>query len=358
LAFFQELTMKKDIWRTTVLSAFLVLTVSILALQNSSLSSKQKNLPVVDTNFEVNGPISQLLQASNPQEVFVCSLKFVQLWDLASKSIEKTFASPNQIRTTTLSPDGRWLVWVQQSEDDPNKSTLVSVDTVSEQKTTIEYEALVNSLCFAASGKSLILGFQDGSVKVRDWTTRQETKIISAGSNGVSVLQVSPDGLLLAVGGQSKRVGSPAERFEPCDVRLYSLRDNTLLCTLEGHQDKIATMSFSPDGSTLATCDTYQGAIRVWEVKTGALKETLKGHRYPVRSLAFSPDSLLLASGSSDNTIRLWDLSPVANNQSRETTSVFGHNEAVTSLLFTADGQLLSAGQDRMVKIWKLKKGK
>ena len=345
-------------WMTSLLFFFFSLSVSILALQNSSLSSKQKNPPVVDTNFEVNGPISQLLQASNSQKVFVCSLKFVQLWDLASKSIEKKFTSPNQIRVTALSPDGRWLVWVQQSEDDPNKSTLVSVDTVSEQKTTIEYEVLVNSLCFAASGKSLILGFQDGTVKVRDWITRQETKIISAGSNGVSALQLSPDGLMLAVGGQSKRVGSPAERFEPCEVRLYSLRDNTLLRTLQGHQDKIAAMTFSPDGSTFATCDTYQGAIRVWEVKTGALKETLKGHRYPVRSLAFSPDSLLLASGSSDNTIRLWDLSPVANNQSRETTSVFGHNEAVTSLLFTADGQLLSAGQDRMVKIWKLKKGK
>ncbi len=337
---------------------FFLLSSSILALQNRILPSIQINLSEVSSNFEVNGTISQLLQASNPQDVFVCSLKCVQLWDLVSKSIDKTFTSPIQIRATALSPDGRWLVWVQQSEDDPNKSTLVSVDTVSEQKTTIEYEASVNSLCFAANGKSLILGFQDGTVKVRDWITRQETISFSAGSNGVSALQLSPDGLLLAVGGQSERVGSPAERFEPCDVRLYSLRDNTLLRTLQGHQDKIAAMTFSPDGSTLATCDTYQGTIRVWEVKTGALKETLKGHRYPVRSLAFSPDSLLLASGSSDNTIRLWDLSPVANNQSRETTSVFGHNEAVTSLLFTADGQLLSAGQDRMVKIWKLKKGK
>lgn len=345
-------------WMTSLLFFFFSLSVSILALQNSSLSSKQKNPPVVDTNFEVNGPISQLLQASNSQKVFVCSLKFVQLWDLASNSIEKTFNCSTQIRATALSPDGRWLVWVQQSDDDPNKSTLVSVDTVSEQQTTIEYEALVNSLCFAASGKSLILGLQDGTVKVRDWITRQETNIISAGSNGVSTLQVSPDGLLLAMGGQSKRIGSPAERFEPCDVRIYSLRDNTLLRTLQGHQDKIAAMTFSPDGSTFVTCDTYQGAIRVWEVKTGALKETLKGHRYPVRSLAFSPDGLLLASGSSDNSIRLWDFSPVANNQSRETISVFGHNEAVTSILFTADGQLLSAGQDRMVKIWKLKKVK
>lgn len=358
VAFFQVLTMKKDFWRTTFLFAFLVLTVSTLAVQNTSASSNQKNLPEVGSNFEVNGPISQFLLAKNSQRVFVCSLKFVQLWDLASNSIEKTFTCSTQIRATALSPDGRCLVWVQQSDDDLNKSTLVSVDTVSGQQTTIEYEALVNSLCFAASGKSLILGFQDGTVKVRDWITRQETKIISAGSNGVSALQLSPDGLMLAVGGQSKRVGSPAERFEPCDVRIYSLRDNTLLRTLQGHQDKIAAMTFSPDGSTLVTCDTYQGAIRVWEVKTGALKETLKGHRYPVRSLAFSPDDLLLASGSSDNSIRLWDFSPVANNQSRETISVFGHNEAVTSILFTADGQLLSAGQDRMVKIWKLKKGK
>ena len=230
------------------------------------------------------------------------------------------------------------------------------MDTVSEQKTTVEYDALLNSLCFAADGKSFILGFQDDTVRVRDWTTHQETKIISAGSNGVSSLQLSPDGLLLAVGGQSKRVGAPAERFEPCEVRLYSLRDNTLLRTLQGHQDKIAAMTFSPDGSTLATCDTYQGAIRVWEIGVGTLKETLKGHRYPVRSLAFSPDGILLASGSSDNTMRLWDFSPNSKSQFRENPLIYFHNEAVTSIVFTTYDQLLSSGEGSIVKIWKYRK--
>lgn len=69
------------------------------------------------------------------------------------------------------------------------------------------------------------------------------------------------------------------------------------------------SVTFSPDGSLLAS-GSSDNTIKLWDVKSRTNITTLKGHTSGVNSVAFSPDGSLLASGSSDDTILLWDMKP------------------------------------------------
>jgi WD40 repeat protein len=80
-----------------------------------------------------------------------------------------------------------------------------------------------------------------------------------------------------------------------------------------GFAARAVCLTFAPDGRTLAV-GGMAGAneIQVWELATGQVRLRLSGHRGPVTALAFSPDCRLLASGSADTTVLIWDLLPNA----------------------------------------------
>ena len=79
---------------------------------------------------------------------------------------------------------------------------------------------------------------------------------------------------------------------------------------LTEHKDWVYSVSFSPDGQTLAS-GSDDGTVRLWDVNTGNLLHTLTEHRGSVYSVSFSPDGQTLASGSFDRTVLLWKLAPL-----------------------------------------------
>ena len=115
--------------------------------------------------------------------------------------------------------------------------------------------------------------------------------------------------------------------------------------SLEGHQGRISSVSFSPDGEMLVSADEY-GAVKLWN-REGQELSSLEGHQGRIFSVSFSPDGKAIASAGEDGIVKLWD------REGKELGSIEGHLGAINSVSFSPDGKMIaSAGSDGTVKLW------
>ncbi|CAD5962670.1 putative WD repeat-containing protein slr0143 [Planktothrix tepida] len=123
---------------------------------------------------------------------------------------------------------------------------------------------------------------------------------------------------------------------------LYDIRERN---TLKSHQDSVESVSWSPDGNILAS-GSQDNTIKLWN-KHGKLLQTLNAHQGIVWSLSWSPDDETLASGSQDNTIKLW------SKQGQLLQTFKGHEDEVQSVSWNPDGKVLASGSnDKTIKLW------
>ena len=121
--------------------------------------------------------------------------------------------------------------------------------------------------------------------------------------------------------------------------------------TLKGHSDPVWSVAISPDGQLLAS-GSLDETIKIWNLGSGELLHDLTGYSNPVRSVAFSPDGQLLASGSL-NKIEIWNL-----ESGKLLRTLNGHSDPVMSVAISPDRQLLASGSDdKTIKIWNLGSG-
>lgn len=97
------------------------------------------------------------------------------------------------------------------------------------------------------------------------------------------------------------------------------------------------------------------GIIRVWDYETGKLEKLIRGHRNSVHDLSFNNNGTLVASCSSDMSVRVWNL----EDDFRCTKTLNGHDHAVTGVAFLRSNNdiLLSCSRDGTVKFWDLQSG-
>ncbi|KAK9917809.1 hypothetical protein WJX75_008494 [Coccomyxa subellipsoidea] len=170
--------------------------------------------------------------------------------------------------------------------------------------------------------------------------------------------------------GHSGWVTSIATPLDPnSDTILSSSRDKTILVwnltreegsgygfarrSLKGHSHFVEDVVISSDGQ-FALSGSWDGTLRLWDLSTGQTTRRFLGHSKDVLSVAFSMDNRQIVSGSRDKTIKLWNTIGECKYTIAEPD---GHTEWVSCVRFspvTTNPIIVSAGWDRLVKVWNL----
>ncbi|MBW4680860.1 MAG: serine/threonine protein kinase [Microcoleus vaginatus WJT46-NPBG5] len=119
--------------------------------------------------------------------------------------------------------------------------------------------------------------------------------------------------------------------------------------TLQGHSSWVTSIAIGPNSHILAS-GSLDDTIKIWNLHTGELLRTLFGHLNAVNSVAISRDGQIVASCSDDGNIKLWEIST-----GHLLSTLVGHLRDINSVAISSDGQTLASGsEDRTVKLWQL----
>jgi len=194
-------------------------------------------------------------------------------------------------------------------------------------------------LAFSPDGKLLVSGSYDGTLRVYQVADGDGIKYF-ANFGVISAAAFSADGQFLIAVDQLGRVAT------------WRISDWSRLPTYRKASEVWHALAISPTGDNLAAAGSTQ-SIAMWNRTFDRLDlpecfDTAHSHR--IQALAFSPDGSLLASGSRDRLVKLWDV-----RQQRSTRVLLGHTDRVWSLAWAPDGsRLASAGADG-IRIWSMR---
>lgn len=145
-----------------------------------------------------------------------------------------------------------------------------------------------NGFIWVSSNGKLLGNAFDGQLRIRDTQSRRLLAELSIGSRAAVAAAFCWQGVKHAAGGQE---GS---------VFVDDLLTGKRIGPMHGHQAKVTSLAFAPDGKTLAST-SWDGTIKLWQVATGRELLTLEGHRGRVQYAAFSNDSRMLVTRGCDN---------------------------------------------------------
>lgn len=256
----------------------------------------------------------------------------------------------SQVLSVAFSPDGKLL-----ATGDVNHE--VRIWQVAEGKPLLTLQMAAGwvwSVAFSPQGR-LLASSANRTVALWDLQTGTRIYQFHNDADRVFSLAFSPDGQLLASGSEDRL------------IRVWEVKTRRLIRVLKGHDDEVRSVAFAPHRYVEATLGTpaaqkaaghllasgsYDRTVRLWDVQSGTCTQILKGHQDWVETVAFSPDGQTLASGSRDRTLHLWD------SQTGTLQSGLAHPQPIRALAFAPDGKTLASGcDDYRIRLWHYQTG-
>jgi WD40 repeat protein len=274
----------------------------------------------------------------------------IELWEVATGKNTAKFPVVNgSIESLAFSPDGKIL-----ASGEPDEIRLWNVATGKNTAKFQDAPGFVGCLAFSPDGKTLASGSLGKPMKLWDVAGGKEKAILQGHfETQFNCAAFSPDGKILAACGTRTIHGWNVATIGLWDV---ATGNNIVNLSSYGDQFTFSVLAFSPDGKTLVS-GRGDGAIKLWDVATGRNITTLNGHASWVLSLDFNPDGKILASASRDETIKLWNAvtgkniailrGPASNGWP------VGFRQNGKDLAFSPDGKtLIAAGCDGTIRLW------
>ncbi|MEA5576433.1 serine/threonine-protein kinase [Anabaena sp. UHCC 0451] len=309
---------------------------------NEASQKSLDKIALVKTISEPNKSVASVAITPESQTIISSGNRVIKLWNIATGQEITTLTGHTQnVNVVAVSADGKILV----SGSDDYTIKVWNLSTRKLIYTLISHTDSVHAVAISKDGKTLVSGSDDKTIKVWNLATGKLIRTLIGHTDWVRSLAISPDGVTLASGSFDKT------------IKLWKITQEKPISSLTPNTQTVISLAFSPDGKILASASRDR-QLKLWNINQKAEIRTVVKQDNNVTSLAFSPDGKTLVSGNRDCTecnhainpnIKLWN---VATGE--KISTVTGHTNTVTSLVFSADGKtLVSAGEDKEIKIWR-----
>jgi len=273
-------------------------------------------------------------------------------WDVATGTElrNQVLRHPDWVASLAVTADGRFAL----TSCDDGEARLWRLDQarVIAQTSAPGAEAVFTSVDLSPTGgQALLTSSRDRSVQIwdlnnatqADGTAPPPMRVLDKNKLGASVwaARFAPGGLLLTVGGNDAQIWDP-ERGRP-------------LMQFSPH-GAVASAALSADGKLVAT-GSWDHSVKVWQANTGQAQLKIVGaHQAQINSVVFAPGSNhQLLTASDDATAAVWDI-----NSPEKPTLVFkGHSKRVLQAAYSADSkQVLTVSRDKTARVWDVRQGR
>jgi hypothetical protein len=268
----------------------------------------------------------------------------VRLWEIASgKEIHRLSGHTGSVFSVSFAPDGRTAL----SGGPDGTVRLWDIATLKEIR-SFKGDS-ITSVAFAPNGRSALSGDWDTTLKLWDIETGEELRRFTGHTRSVTSVAFAPDGVTALSGSSDKT------------VRLWDVASGKEIRRFPWHTDEVTSVAFAPDGRT-ALSGSKDGTLKLLNVENGEELRRFTGHSV-WWSVAFAPDGRTALSGGHptslwipfltriwSNTLKLWDI-----ESGKEIRNLTGHHGSVYAVAFAPDGRTaLSGSSDGTLKLWDL----